>query len=130
MPSSFASLTLKLVPAEGPAPTIGGELIRATLQINHNAFDHRFAKNTTGALNYIRSFCPVTTPEVKAAMRLIGNQIRRTGTGSWTTEIRNALDIMTTHIVDYVATHPDIQTSPNNVDMNDMQEDIFYDSVG
>lgn len=44
---------IKLMPGYGPAPTVGGEMMRAANRLVYDFYNNGMGNNTSGALNYL-----------------------------------------------------------------------------
>lgn len=119
----------KLVPSEGKANTVAGELLRAACRIYYDAYNNGFINNTSGPWKHIWQTIPVSQDD---AYKTFASAMRRlkkcVNTGGYTEfdskgKIEGALEIMIDYVVEYISRNINTQEEANTADMFDLQDE-------
>lgn len=104
----------ELVPAEGKAATVAGEIVRAVNRIayrNFNDGDHI-------GVGYGKETC---NPAARFLMAYAGAEVRKTICGMWGMESDRlydaAVQVLELQVVSYLDTNPELRERPNTEDM-------------
>lgn len=129
--SSYDLLWNKHVPEVGTSKTVAGELIRAVSRLVHDYYNNGCGNNTSGAFNYLVENNLVTFQEHKVIKPLTCGETYK---GRYVDEDGNLSEVsqMYENIVDRVIAaildNPELEETANNVDMFDLQEEVFWNN--
>lgn len=120
--AEVSKLSKELVPSRGPAPSVGGEIMRAISSIYYDHYNNGSANNRTGAWNYLMN--TLEGPEFRQAMNVIRPVMNMDHTGDpFSPERDQALD----KLVEIVYQHAlELRDTPNNDDCHDWDEENRY----
>lgn len=124
--AEFDRYTEQLMPAEGHADTVAGELVRSVNRIYYDAFNNGFCNNTSGALNFIKRIMPadeVLTP----IYQMLAYRVNSGGYSSLTPAVKDGLDTLVDKTVELLQNNPVLVATKNTNDMFDFQEPDFYE---
>lgn len=125
--ADYTRLANELMPASGAADTLGGELIRAATRLYYDAFNNGFCNNTSGAMNFLRQYLPMSDKALKAA-QLIEPCTNTGGYSDLTDDVEAALDTLIDSTVEFILNNPERAAAANPCDMFDLQEaDCYYE---
>lgn len=118
----------ELVPFEGKADTVAGEIVRAICRIGYrytndgDRIDIEYGKQTCNpAARYLQSVGDMTIQMSIAVMWHEYNEA----------EYEKALEELKEDVLDFIERHPELKTTPNEIDMTDLtspeDEDTWED---
>jgi hypothetical protein len=116
---------IDLMPTEGAADTLAGELIRAATRLAYDFYNNGMCNNTTGAINYLREQGAVDQATYDAIYPFAAGQpyMGTYGGGALQVAIERTVDMTVAMILH----NPQLMTTPNLEDMFNYQEPEQYD---
>lgn len=117
----------ELVPGYGAAETLAGEMFRAASRIYYDAFNNGFGNNTSGAMNFLKTYLvPFSTEELKTSLMYIEQFTNCGECVGVSARTEEALDHMIDSVVEYTLQYPESKQTPSPCDMFDLQEPGYY----
>lgn len=118
----------ELVPFEGKADTVAGEIIRAICRIGYrytndgDRIDIEYGKQTCNpAARYLQSVCDL---HIQLSIAIMWSEYDEA-------EYEKALEELKEDVLDFIERHPELKTTPNEIDMTDLtrpeDEDTWED---
>lgn len=119
---------IKLMPAQGPADTVAGEMIRAVSRLGYDFYNNGMGNNTSGALNYLSANDCIS---YHVFMAIEGYTRGRCYTGNYDGDVLHySIERMINETVNHILENPELEELKNDEDMFDYQDpddDICYE---
>lgn len=124
----FNGLFEKLVPVSGNCETLVGEAIRAANRVYYDAFNNGFCNNTSGAVNFLRTYIApqVNDANFDEALAYIAPKTNTGGYSRVTDLTGAALDCIIDTVVQYSRVEG-VMDLPAPCDLFDLQEPDEYE---
>jgi hypothetical protein len=126
--AEWEALGVKLMPAMGPAESIGGEMVRAVNKLYYDAFNNGFCNNTSGAANFLAQYAqPWLTPEFRRALAVVAPLTNTGGYSNVTDSVEQALDTLVDEVCCLLLNSPELCTLASPADMLDLSDaEVYY----
>lgn len=116
--SQFDAIFEEFVPRLGPADTLAGECVRAISRINYDFYNNGFGNNTSGALNFVKSYIDYEVYDILHEYTC--GRVYNDNYGD--DYIHNAVVKMTDQVLAMIVDNPQTMTIENKTDLFDLQE--------
>jgi hypothetical protein len=129
--SEYEVLDKKLVPAAGPAETLGGEILRASGRLYYDAYNNGFLNNTSGALNFLRqewaSKFPVDITE--EVFNLLATKVNTGDYSDLCEKTEEALEQLADATIKWILDNPEESRNPSPCDLFSYQDEAERDDL-
>ena len=121
MSATFERIFDELVPKEGKAETLAGEMIRAAARLRYDFYNNGMGNNTSGALNFLRHHSVID--------KQLADYVRPYTTGRLYDGVYEgdffqvAIDTIVEMTTKMVTFNPQLMVMQNNEDMFDYEEE-------
>ena len=126
MSATFERIWEELVPREGNANTVAGEMIRAAGRLRYDFYNNGMGNNTSGALKFLREKSAIDKELFEYVLPYTTGRVY---TGNYNNDLFHiAIDRiveMTTKMVTY---NPQLMTMENTEDMFDYEDPFDWDN--
>lgn len=121
---------LELMPNIGSCSTVAGELIRAVTRLRHDLYNNGMGNNTSGAVNMLRELGTISEDTWAIIHPYTRGRLYEGEYGG--DSLLVAIESAVNSTVEHILAHPELETTPNTVDMFDWTEDdeIFCEDCG
>ena len=126
MSATFERIFDELVPSEGKAKTLAGEMVRAAARLRYDFYNNGMGNNTSGALNFLRHHSVIDEQ--------LAEYVRPYTTGRLYDGVyegdffQTAIDTIVEMTTKMVTFNPQLMTIENNEDMFDYEEEDLDDT--
>lgn len=126
--AEWQQLGVQLMPAMGPAASIGGEMVRAVNKLYYDAFNNGFCNNTSGAANFLARYAqPWLTEEFRRALAVVAPLTNTGGYSNVTDSVGQALDTLVDEVCCLLLNSPEMSTLASPADMLDLSDaEVYY----
>ena len=116
--SQFNTIFEEFVPASGSANTLAGECVRAISRINYDFYNNGFGNNTSGALNFVKSYIYYEVYDTLS--EFTRGRVYNDNYGP--DYIHKAVVKMTDQVLAMIVNNPQTMTIENKTDMFDLED--------
>lgn len=125
----FDQFSRDLMPAMDAAESLAGELVRAANRLYYDAFNNGFCNNTSGAINYLKTYLLPYYKDDEDLQEAIAYIQPKTNTGDYSTvgaTTGAALDTIVDAVARLIINKPELKTQANPCDLFDLQDRTYY----
>ena len=126
MSATFERIWEELVPREGNAATVAGEMIRAAGRLRYDFYNNGMGNNTSGALKFLREKSAI---DKELFEYVLPYTTGRTYTGNYDNDLFHiAIDRIVEVTTKMVTYNPQLMTMENTEDMFDYEDPFDWDN--